>query len=88
MLRTIPGVRDALVFGLPRGPVGALVSALLELDGDAPADLRPLAAAGLAPAHRPRRWFTGQIPRTASGKPARAEALRLVLAGEVQHLAA
>lgn len=87
VLRSIPGVRDAIVFGLPRGPVGALVSALLELDGGAPADLRALAAAGLTPAHRPRQWFAGQIPRTASGKPARAEAMRLVLAGEVQSLA-
>ncbi|MFJ6416232.1 AMP-binding protein [Paeniglutamicibacter sp. NPDC091659] len=87
VLRSIPGVRDAIVFGLPSGPVGALVSALLELDGDAPADLRPLAAARLAPAHRPRRWFAGEIPRTASGKPARAEAVRSVLAGEVASLA-
>lgn len=88
VLRSIPGVRDALVFGLPRGPVGALVSALLELDDDAPVDVRPLASARLAPAHRPRRWFAGEIPRTSSGKPARAEAVRLVLAGEVQALAA
>ena len=87
VLRSIPGVRDAIVFGLPRGPVGALVSALLELEGDAPVAVRPLAAARLSPAHRPRRWFAGEIPRTASGKPARAEALRLVLAGEVQTLA-
>ncbi len=87
VLRAIPGVRDALVFGLPRGLVGALVSALLELDGEAPVDVRQLAAGRLGAAHRPRRWFTGRIPRTASGKPARAEALRLVLAGEVQSLA-
>lgn len=88
VLRSISGVRDAIVFGLPREPVGALVSALLELDGDAPVDVRLLAAAQLAPAHRPRRWFAGEIPRTASGKPARAEAVRLVLAGEMQSLAA
>nr|WP_254455909.1 class I adenylate-forming enzyme family protein [Paeniglutamicibacter quisquiliarum] len=87
-LRSIPGVRDALVFGLPRGPVGALVSALLELEAGAPVDVRALAADRLAPAHRPRRWFTGLIPRTASGKPARAEAPGLVMAGEVQPLAA
>ncbi|GAA3689920.1 hypothetical protein GCM10023081_29220 [Arthrobacter ginkgonis] len=88
VLRSIPGVRDAIVFGLPREPVGALVSALLEFDGDASVDVRQLAAAQLAPAHRPRRWFAGEIPRTASGKPARAEAVRLVLAGEMQSLAA
>jgi hypothetical protein len=60
---------------------------LLEFEDDAPVAVRPLAAARLSPAHRPRRWFAGEIPRTASGKPARAEALRLVLAGEVQALA-
>ena len=87
VLRSLPGVRDALVFGLPSGPIGSLVAALLELDGDAPAGLRSLAGARLATAHRPRRWFTGEIPRTASGKPARAEALRRVLAGEVGSLA-
>lgn len=88
VLRSIPGVRDAIVFGLPREPVGALVCALLELEGEAPAGLRGLAADRLALAHRPRRWFAGRIPRTASGKPARAEAVRSVLAGEVQNLAA
>lgn len=87
VLRAIPGVRDALVFGLPSGPIGAMVSALLELEDDTTAAVRELAGAQLAPAHRPRRWFSGTIPRTASGKPARAEALRLVLAGEVQKLA-
>lgn len=84
VLRGIPGVRDAVVFGLPREPVGALVAAFLELEGDVPADLRRRVEAQLAPAHRPRQWFTGEIPRTASGKPARAEAVRRVLAGEVR----
>lgn len=87
VLRSIPGVRDAIVFGLPHGRVGALVAAMLELDRDARVDVRRLSGAQLAPAHRPRRWFAGEIPRTASGKPARAEALRRVLAGAVPRLA-
>lgn len=86
-LRSIPGVRDAIVFGVPRGPVGALVSALLELEDVPPTELKVQAAARLSPAHRPRRWYTGEIPRTASGKPARAEVLRLVQAGEATSLA-
>lgn len=87
-LRSVPGVRDAVVFGLPTGRIGALVAALIE-----PADsaltlgsLRAVAAQRLAPAHRPRQWYSGPLPRTASGKPARAEAVRRVLAGEVRRL--
>ncbi|WZH38586.1 MAG: class I adenylate-forming enzyme family protein [Microbacterium enclense] len=77
-LREIPGVRDAVVFGMPRPRVGALVAALVELDRGATVDLRAAAAERLAPAHRPRRWFVGEIPRTPSGKPARAEVARRV----------
>lgn len=86
VLRSVPGVRDAVVFGLPREPVGALVAAFLELDGDPTAELRLATATRLAPAHRPRRWFAGAIPRTPSGKPARVEAVRRALAGEVSRL--
>ncbi|WP_235493249.1 class I adenylate-forming enzyme family protein [Leifsonia sp. Leaf336] len=87
-LRGMPGVRDAVVFGLPTGRVGALVAALIEPAGSALslASLREAAAERLAPAHRPRRWYLGALPRTASGKPARAEAVRRVLAGEVRRL--
>jgi acyl-CoA synthetase (AMP-forming)/AMP-acid ligase II len=85
-LRRVPGVRDAIVFGIPRERVGALVAAFVELDDEAPADLRARTREQLAPSHRPRRWFAGELPRTASGKPARAEAVRRVLAGEVRRL--
>jgi len=78
VLRSIPGVRDAVVFGMPRPRVGALVAALVEVADADPAAVRAEAAARLAPAHRPRRWSFGPIPRTPSGKPARAEAARLV----------
>ena len=86
-LRSVPGIRDAVVFGLPQSRLGALVAAFVELDAAGPADLRTASAALLAPAHRPRQWFAGELPRTASGKPARAEAVRRALAGEVQRLA-
>jgi acyl-CoA synthetase (AMP-forming)/AMP-acid ligase II len=86
-LRSIPGIRDAIVFGLPRERVGALVAAFVELDETPPAGLRGASEARLAVAHRPRRWFVGELPRTASGKPARAEAVRRALAGEVPRLA-
>jgi long-chain acyl-CoA synthetase len=87
VLRSISGVRDAVVFGMPRDPVGALVAAFVELEGDPPADLRSTSDERLALAHRPKRWFAGELPRTASGKPARAEAVRRALAGEVPRLA-
>jgi acyl-CoA synthetase (AMP-forming)/AMP-acid ligase II len=86
VLRSIPGIHDAIVFGLPRERVGALVAALVELEGEGIVDLRASIDARLAPAHRPRQWFAGDLPRTASGKPARAEALRRVLAAEVPRL--
>ncbi|MGD8165910.1 AMP-binding protein [Herbiconiux sp. P16] len=86
-LRSIPGIRDAVVFGLPRERVGALVAAFVEWDATAPVGLRAATEDLLAVAHRPRRWFVGELPRTASGKPARAEAVRRALAGEVQRLA-
>ncbi len=87
-LRSVPGVRDAVVFGLPTGRVGALVAALIEPEDSALtlSELRAAAAERLAPAHRPRRWYLGELPRTASGKPARAEAVRRVLDGEVRPL--
>lgn len=86
VLRGVPGVRDAVVFGVPRERVGALVGAFLELEGDTPVTLRERVQSKLAPAHRPRQWFAGELPRTAAGKPARAEAARRALAGKVRRL--
>lgn len=85
-LRSLPGIRDAIVFGMPRPRVGALVAAFVELDDTATGDLRARADAILAPAHRPRVWFRGNLPRTASGKPARAEAVRRASCGEVDRI--
>ena len=90
-LRTLPGVADAVVFGIPTDGIGALVAAMVEVDADVPTPtarrLRSMSATRFAPAHRPRVWFAGRLPRTASGKPARAEVRRQVTAGEVTRLA-
>jgi long-chain acyl-CoA synthetase len=87
-LRTLPGVADAVVFGLPAPGVGVLVAAYVEPRGrglDAQA-LRAGAAAALAPASRPRVWFHGRLPRTLTGKAARGEVIRRATAGEATRL--
>ncbi|MFZ4841168.1 AMP-binding enzyme [Mycetocola saprophilus] len=93
-LRRIPGVRDAVVFGYPAGNIGSLVAAMVEIES-APGEpgealtldaLREAASDRLAPTQRPRLWFAGSLPRTAAGKPARAEIVRRVLAGEVDRV--
>jgi acyl-CoA synthetase (AMP-forming)/AMP-acid ligase II len=90
-LRQVPAIADAVVFGLPAGKVGALVAAMLEPAPGFPtitaSSLRGSTALRLGPAHRPRVWFTGELPRNASGKPARAEIVRRALAGEVTRVA-
>lgn len=90
-LRRLPAVADAVVFGLPAGNVGALVAAMVEPAPGSPAitagALRGSTSSRLGPAHRPRIWFTGELPRNASGKPARAEIVRRALAGEVTRVA-
>ena len=90
-LRTIPGITDAVVVGIPTDGIGALVAAVVEQDPAAARltarRLRQMVAARFAPAHRPRLWFTGELPRTTSGKPARAEILRRILTGEASRLA-
>lgn len=86
-LRLLPGVRDAVVLGLPSSGIGSLLAAVIEPAGGAGhldlAAVRRSSGELLAPAHRPRRWYTATLPRTASGKPARAELARRVAAGEV-----
>lgn len=88
VLRGVPGVRDIVVFGWPVPRIGALVAAHVETDEGG--DLESIAgavreAAGqlLHPAHRPRRWTFGPVPRSASGKPLRAETARRAIEGEV-----
>lgn len=90
-LRGIDGVEDAVVVGLANVAVGALVCVLIEAtpDTDVPSlhDLREQARSRLSPSHLPRRWFvTDALPRTSSGKPARAEVRRAIENGEVTRL--
>ncbi|WP_067173006.1 AMP-binding protein [Microtetraspora niveoalba] len=76
VLRAVPGVADVLVTGTPHPALGAIVTAVVEVGaGGRPAlrDLRDAARAALEPGKRPRRWLaTRALPRTPSGKPARA----------------
>jgi len=86
-LRELPGIADAVVVGVPTDGIGALVAAMVEPGPGAAAptahELRAMARDRFAPSHRPRLWFDGPLPRTASGKPRRAETRRRILAGEV-----
>lgn len=86
-LRTVPGVRDVLVTGSPHPRLGAIVTAVVEVDAAAPPSLRVLRAEArtrLEPGKRPRRWLlTAALPRTSAGKPARA-----VLAEQLQTVGA
>lgn len=87
VLRSIPAVVDAVVFGLPQERIGFLVGALVELADDADlSQVREFARGRLLPAHMPRQWFAGRLPRTSSGKPARQEAVRRVMAKEVPRI--
>lgn len=89
-LRLAPGVGDAVVLGVPAPGIGKLVAAIIEpAAGEAVPDaagLRQAARDLLSPAHRPRRWFTAVLPRTASGKPDRAAIAHRLAAGEVTAL--
>ncbi|HEX4246305.1 MAG TPA: AMP-binding protein [Pseudonocardia sp.] len=83
VLRSVPGVGDVLVIGTPHPRFGALVTAVVESDAPpALRELRAAARAALDPGKRPRRWLlTKALPRTASGKPARATVARQLAEG-------
>ncbi|GGO70177.1 class I adenylate-forming enzyme family protein [Nonomuraea cavernae] len=76
VLRGVPYVTDVLVTGTPHPTLGSIVTAVVEAtSGGRPTlrELRHAASANLEPGKRPRRWLvTTALPRTASGKPARA----------------
>lgn len=76
VLRGTEGVLDVLVSATPHPRFGELVTAIVEIDPAAPPSLRELRAKArkaLDPAKRPRRWLAvEELPRTPSGKPARA----------------
>ncbi|PZG18075.1 class I adenylate-forming enzyme family protein [Nonomuraea aridisoli] len=72
VLRKVPGVGDVVVVGSPHPSLGAVVTAIVE--GAPPRSLlEATARSGLDAAQRPRRWYgVPSLPRTATGKPARA----------------
>ncbi|WP_049566798.1 AMP-binding protein [Nonomuraea sp. SBT364] len=75
VLRAVPGVGDIVVIGSPHPDLGSVVTAIVEATGPPPprSALEAVARGGLDLAQRPRRWYTVQkLPRTATGKPARA----------------
>ena len=75
-LESIPGVRRALVFGVPDARWGQLVAAVMELGPGASLDpLAAAAAARMAPHKRPRlACAVDALPLTGSGKLERAGA--------------
>ncbi|MCE3549948.1 AMP-binding protein [Pseudonocardia sp. RS11V-5] len=76
VLREVPGVDDVVVAGSPHPRLGALVTAVVEGEAEgepALADLRAAVRRALEPGKWPRVWLRAKaLPRTASGKPARA----------------
>ncbi|PKW14640.1 class I adenylate-forming enzyme family protein [Saccharopolyspora spinosa] len=88
VLRGAEGVLDVLVCATPHPRFGELVTAVVEIDPVAPPSLRELRARvrrALDPAKRPRRWLAVRdLPRTASGKPARAVIAERLRAGTLR----
>lgn len=86
-LRGVPGVVDVVVTGSPHSRLGAIVTAVVEIDTAAPPTLRELrrsARTTLEPGKLPRRWIaTTALPRTASGKPARAAVIEQLREGSL-----
>ncbi|MFI7134127.1 class I adenylate-forming enzyme family protein [Nonomuraea sp. NPDC050153] len=76
VLRKVPGVGDIVVVGSPHPSLGAVVTAVIEAECATPpprALLEATARGGLDAAQRPRRWYAvPNLPRTQTGKPARA----------------
>jgi long-chain acyl-CoA synthetase len=72
VLKTVPGVGDVVVVGTPHPFLGSVVTAVVEGEVTR-AELEAVARGGLDLAQRPRRWYAvASLPRTPSGKPARA----------------
>lgn len=84
VLKAVPGVGDVVVVGTPHDHLGAVVTAVVETCGrDVDrAELDRVAQRDLSPAQRPRRWWQiDQLPRTPTGKPARAVVSEQLLSG-------
>ncbi|SDK81470.1 long-chain acyl-CoA synthetase [Nonomuraea maritima] len=72
VLRQVPGVGDVVVVGSPHPSLGAVVTAVVE-GVPSRALLEATARNGLDAAQRPRLWYAvPSLPRTPTGKPARA----------------
>ena len=73
-LGRIPGVAAVAVVGTPSGTLGEVLVAVVEpAAGGDPAQIRRTARGALRGESLPRRWLvTDRLPRTASGKVARA----------------
>lgn len=87
-LGDLEGVRSVVVLGVEHPRAGAIVAAVVE--SPSPPELRPLrdsAAARLALAQQPRRWYWApELPRTASGKLDRGTLAAAVARGDVIRL--
>ncbi|MGI5268805.1 class I adenylate-forming enzyme family protein [Nonomuraea sp. CA-218870] len=86
VLRRAAGVGDVVVVGSPHPGLGAVVTAVVETGGGplpSRAALERVARGGLAAAQRPRRWYAvAALPRTPTGKPARAELAARLAGGD------
>src|SRR5690606_15845509 len=77
---------DVVVVATAHEHLGAVVTAVVERGAAtvSRAVLEAAARAELAPTHRPRRWLAvDALPRTSSGKPARAAISSAVAAGRL-----
>ncbi|MGI8694055.1 MAG: class I adenylate-forming enzyme family protein [Geodermatophilaceae bacterium] len=88
VLAAAPGVRDAVVLGLPHVRLGEVVAAVLECGPDVTlASMRLLARKQLGSAQRPRRWYAVEaLPRTGGGKADRAALVAAVQGGRLRPL--
>lgn len=93
-LQSVPGVRDAICFLMPREGRAPRLTALISLSPGAAAD-EALTGARIAALRLggkdvvPERFlFADRLPRTATGKPDRAGCVALVEAGRAQRRAA
>ncbi len=71
-LSSVPGIREAVVVGLPDDTWGEIVGAVLKLEAEGrtePVDLVGLCKENLSPHSIPTQWFVAEeFPLTASGK--------------------
>jgi acyl-coenzyme A synthetase/AMP-(fatty) acid ligase len=73
-IAVLPGVRDAAVVGLPHERLGEVVAAVVVVADDVHRDQLAHGLRHLPPWSRPVRWLRAeQLPRTSTGKLARAE---------------